>query len=77
MYHELFTCTLYGCMVLTCVLCITLMVFIYVYYGLFVGTNLVDVMSLFFKGFLFHLSIFDKNRSVFSKTRPEIATPVF
>jgi hypothetical protein len=30
----------------------TLMVFIYVYYGLFACTNLVDVMSLFFTVFL-------------------------
>jgi hypothetical protein len=35
-------------MVLSCVLCMTLMLFIYVYYGLFVCTNLLDVMSLFF-----------------------------
>jgi hypothetical protein len=34
-------------MVLSCVLCMTLMVFIYVYYGLFICTNLIDVMSLF------------------------------
>jgi hypothetical protein len=40
-------------MVLSCVLCITLMVFIYVYYGLFVYTNLVDVISLFSMVFLF------------------------
>jgi hypothetical protein len=38
------------CMILialSCVLCMTLMVFIYVYYGLFACTNLIDVMSLF------------------------------
>jgi hypothetical protein len=40
-------------MVLSCVLCMTLMVFIYVYYGLFVYTNLVDVISLFSTVFLF------------------------
>jgi hypothetical protein len=33
--------------VLSCVLCITLMVFIYMYYGLFTYTNLIDVISLF------------------------------
>jgi hypothetical protein len=38
-------------MVLSCVLCMTLMVFIYVYYELFACTNLVDVMSLFFTVF--------------------------
>jgi hypothetical protein len=46
------------------------MVFIYVYYGLFVCKNLVDVMSLFFTDFLFHLSIFNKNRSVSGKNHP-------
>jgi hypothetical protein len=44
----------------------TLMIFIYVYYGLFVYTNLVYVM-LFFTIFSFHLLIFDKNRLVFRK----------
>jgi hypothetical protein len=34
-------------MVLRCVLCMTLMVFIYVYYKLFACTNLVDIMLLF------------------------------
>jgi hypothetical protein len=48
-------------MVLSCVLCMIFMVFIYVYYGLFVCTNLLDVMSLFFMIFSFHLPIFDKN----------------
>jgi hypothetical protein len=38
-------------MVLSCVLCMTLMMFIYVYYGLFACTNLVDVISLFFTVF--------------------------
>jgi hypothetical protein len=32
---------------LSCVLCMTLMMFIYVYYGLFACTNLIDVISLF------------------------------
>jgi hypothetical protein len=57
-------------MVLSCVLCMTLMVFIYVYYGLFACTNLVDVMSLFFTVFSFPSPNFGKNR-------PELATPVF
>jgi hypothetical protein len=38
-------------MVLSCVLYMTLMVSIYVYYGIFSCTNLVDVMSLFFTVF--------------------------
>jgi hypothetical protein len=38
-------------MLLSCVLCMTLMVFIYVYYGLFACTILVDVMSLFSRFF--------------------------
>jgi hypothetical protein len=42
-------------MVLSCVLYMTLMVFIYVYYRLFACTNLVDVMSLFF---IFFCSIY-------------------
>jgi hypothetical protein len=42
-------------MVLSCVLCTTLMLFIYVYYVLFICTNLVDVMPLFFTGFSFNL----------------------
>jgi hypothetical protein len=48
-------------MLLSCVLCITLMVFIYVYYRLFACTNLVDVMSLFSTVFSFHLPIFWQN----------------
>jgi hypothetical protein len=64
-------------MVLSCVLCMTLMVFIYVYYGLFVYTNLVDVMSLFFTVFSFHLPIFSKNRPASEKNCPEIVTPIF
>jgi hypothetical protein len=59
-------------MVLSCVLCMTLMLFIYVYYGLFACTNLVDVMLLFFMIFSFHLPIFDKNQLVFGTNRPEI-----
>jgi hypothetical protein len=64
-------------MVLSCVLCMTLIVFIYVYYGLFACTNLVDVMPLFFTVFLFHLPIFGKNCPVSGKIRPEIFTPIF
>jgi hypothetical protein len=70
--------------VLSCVLCMTLMIFIYVYYGLFAYTNLVDIMSLFFMIFSFHLPNFGKNHlvsgknwSVFGKNRPELTTPVF
>jgi hypothetical protein len=55
----------------------TLMVFIYVYYELFACTNLVDVMSLFFTVFSFHLPIFDKNWPAPSKNRPNVATPIF
>jgi hypothetical protein len=64
-------------MVLSCVLCMTLIVFIYMYYGLFTCTNLVDVMSLFFMVFSFHLLNFGKNWSVSGKNRPELTTPVF
>jgi Na+/alanine symporter len=39
-------------MVLNCVLCMTLIVFIDVYYGLFACTNLVDVMPLFSQFFV-------------------------
>jgi hypothetical protein len=55
----LFTCImnyLYVlCMIfmdLSCVLCMTLMIFIYVYNRLFACTHLVDVMSLFFMIFV-------------------------
>jgi hypothetical protein len=64
-------------MVLSCVLCMTLIVFIYMYYGLFTCTNLVDVMSLFFTVFSFHLSNFGINQPVSSKNRPVLAMPVF
>jgi hypothetical protein len=64
---SLFTCIMdylhVLCMILmalSCVLCMTLMVFIYVYYGLFACINLVDVMTLFSTVFLFHLPIFSK-----------------
>jgi hypothetical protein len=60
-------------MVLNYILCMTLMVFIYVYYGVFIYTNLVDVM-LFFTVFSFHLPIFDKNRPVSAKLHPKITT---
>jgi hypothetical protein len=59
-YHELFTCIVYDFMVLSCVLCMTPMLFIYVYYVLFIYTNLVDVMLLFLTVFSFNLPIFDK-----------------
>jgi hypothetical protein len=39
-------------MVLSCVLCMTLMMFIYVYYELFVCINLVDVILLFYGFFI-------------------------
>jgi hypothetical protein len=58
-------------MVLSCVLGMTLMMFIYVYYGLFACTNLVDVMS-FFTVFSFYLPIFDKNQPISDKNRPEV-----
>jgi hypothetical protein len=45
-------------LVLSCVLYMNLIVFIYVYYGLFAYINLVDVMPLFFTVFSFHLPIF-------------------
>jgi hypothetical protein len=65
-------------MVLSCILCMTLMVFIYVYYGLFICTNLVDIISLVFTVFSFHLLIFGKkNRLVSDKIHPEIATLIF
>jgi hypothetical protein len=64
-------------MVLSCVLCMTLMVFIYAYYRLFACTNLVDVMSLFFHSFLVPFTIFDKKQPFSNKNRPDIATPVF
>jgi hypothetical protein len=56
-------------MILSCVLCMTLMMFIYVYYRLFIYTNLVDIMSLFFMIFWFHLLIFNKNRPVSDKKK--------
>jgi hypothetical protein len=59
-------------MVLSCVLCMTLIVFIYVYYGLFICTNLVDVISLFFTGFSFHLPNLGKNWPVSDKNRPKL-----
>jgi hypothetical protein len=57
-------------MVLSCVLRMTLMVIIYVYYALCACPNLVDVMSLFFMVFSFHLPNFDKNRLVSGKKLP-------
>jgi hypothetical protein len=60
-YSGLFTCimnylhVLYMIlMILSCVLCMPLIVFIYVYYELLICINLVDVMS-FFTVFSFHL----------------------
>jgi hypothetical protein len=64
-------------MVLSCVLCMTLIVFICVYFRLFICINLVDVMSLFFMIFSFHLLNFGKNQLVSNKNRSELATPVF
>jgi hypothetical protein len=64
-------------MVLSCVLCMTLTVFIYVYYELFICINLVDVMSLFFTVFSFNLPIFDKNQPISDKNCSEVATSVF
>jgi hypothetical protein len=63
-------------MVLSCVLYMTLILFIYMYYGLFTCTNLVDVIPLFFTVFSFHLPIFDKNRLISSKIRPEIVMSI-
>jgi hypothetical protein len=40
-------------MMLIYILCMTLMVFIYVYYELFAYTNLVDIIPLFFMIFPF------------------------
>jgi hypothetical protein len=54
-------------MILSCILCMTLMMFIYMYYGLFVYTNLVDVMTLFFIIFSFHLPIVGKIRPKIAK----------
>jgi hypothetical protein len=66
-YSDLFTCIINYLhvlcmifMVLSYVLYMTLMLFIYVYYGLFAYTDLVDVIPLFFTIFSFHLPIFDK-----------------
>jgi hypothetical protein len=56
--------------VLSCVLYMTLMVFIYVYYELFAYTNLVDIIPLFFTVFSFHLSIFDINHPISGKIHP-------
>jgi hypothetical protein len=63
-------------MVLSCVPCMPFSVFIYMYYGLFVCINLVDVMPLFFTIFSFNLPIFDKNRPVSIKIRPKIITSI-
>jgi hypothetical protein len=57
-------------------LCVTLMMFIYVYYGLFVYINLEDFMS-FFHGFFFLMIDFLKNSAGFYKNRPGIARPIF
>jgi hypothetical protein len=45
-------------MVLSCVLCMILMMFIYVYYGLFACINLVDVMPLFSRFFFVQFTDF-------------------
>jgi hypothetical protein len=65
-------------MVLSCVLCMTLMMFIYMYYGLFACINLVYVIPLFFMIFFsFHLLIFGKIYPISDKIRPKIATMNF
>jgi hypothetical protein len=64
-------------MVLNCVLFMSLIVFIYMYYELYAYTNLVDVMMLFFTVFSLHLPIFDKNCSVSEKIRSKIVMPIF
>jgi hypothetical protein len=65
-------------MVLSCVPCMIFMMFIYVYYGLFICTNLVYIMSLFLRFFFIPFTDFrQKNHSVSGKNRPEIATPIF
>jgi hypothetical protein len=64
-------------MVLSCVLCMTLMMFIYMYYGLFACTNLVYVMLLFYMVFSFYLPIFGKLCPISGKIRPKIATTNF
>jgi hypothetical protein len=46
------------------------MVFSYVYYGLFTYTNLVDVISLFFTVFSFHLPNFGKKSAGFRQKPP-------
>jgi hypothetical protein len=58
-------------MILSCVLCMTFMVFIYMYYKLFACTNLVDVMPLFFTVFYFIYQFLVKSRPVSNKIRPE------
>jgi small-conductance mechanosensitive channel len=83
-YNGLFTCIMdylhalcIILMVLSGIVCMTLMVFIYVYYGLFVCTNLVVTMLLFFTVFWFHLPIFDKNHPVSDKIRLKIIASIF
>jgi hypothetical protein len=58
-YNDLFTCiidylhVLYMILIVwICVLCMTLIMFIYMYYGLFAYTNLVELMLLFSTIFL-------------------------
>jgi hypothetical protein len=76
-YSGLFTCIMdylhvlcIILMVLSCVLCMTLMVFIYVYYGLFACTNLVDVMPLFFHGFFIPSTDFWQKSPDFCQNSP-------
>jgi hypothetical protein len=66
--RDLFTCIINYlhviCMTFKlwiCILCITLMMLIYVYYGLFICINLVDVMSLFSMVFSFQMPNFLDN----------------
>jgi hypothetical protein len=54
--------------ILSCVLYMTLMMFIYMYYELFTCTNLVDVIPLFFMIF-FVLFIYFQQKSVRSRQK--------
>jgi hypothetical protein len=60
-----------------CVLCVTLMLFIYMYYALFKYTNLVDVMPLFFTVFPFQCSVLWIIQPIFNIIRSEIVRPIF
>jgi hypothetical protein len=62
-------------MVLNCVLYMTLIVFIYVYYELFIYTNLVDDMSLFFTIFRSIYRFLIKIGQVPTKTDQKLPKP--